>query len=109
MNNKDIPIKGQKVIFEKYTEHHWFTNILKDEKKFLQIGKEYTIKEVIPASSGYYVELEEIPFYDEERKLPFFNLWAFKWNDLGILEIDYPSSSEEVNRNSVSKFNKLLR
>jgi len=109
MNNKDIPIKGQKVIFEKYTKHHWVTNILKDEKKFLKIGQEYTIKRVIPASSCYYIELEEIPTYDKDRELPFFNLWAFKWDPSEVLNVEYPSSTSEVNRDSVSKFNTLMR
>lgn len=72
---KTLPI-GTKVKFTKPIKIHWFNNLVEDQK-LLEVGKEYTIKKVEVASSATYVWLEEIPVYDEERDLPFFNYHSF--------------------------------
>lgn len=68
---------GTKVKFKTPILGHWFINIVEDQK-LLEVGKEYTIKKVQVASSSTYVWLEEIPVYDEERNLPFFNYHSFE-------------------------------
>lgn len=72
---KTLPA-GTKVKFKTPMLAHWFTNVVEDQK-LLEVGKEYTIKKVEVASSATYVWLEEIPVYDEERDLPFFNYHSF--------------------------------
>ena len=72
---KTLPA-GTKVKFTKPIKIHWFNNLVEDQK-LLEVGKEYTIKRVEVASSTTYVWLEEIPVYDEERNLPFFNYHSF--------------------------------
>ena len=73
---KTLPA-GTKVKFKIPMLAHWFTNVVEDQK-LLEIGKEYTIKKVEVASSATYVWLDEIPVYDEERDLPFFNYHSFE-------------------------------
>ena len=68
---------GTKVKFTKPIKIHWFKTLV-DDQKLLEVGKEYTIKKVEVASSATYVWLEEIPVYDEERDLPFFNYHSFE-------------------------------
>ena len=72
------PKIGQKVKYINPSKHHWFIHVVEDEKKFLTLGSVYTIKDVIITSSCTYLTFEEIPFYDVERKMPFFNSMAFK-------------------------------
>lgn len=67
---------GTKVKFTKPIKIHWLKTLVEDQK-LLEVGKEYTIKRVEVASSTTYVWLEEIPVYDEERSLPFFNYHSF--------------------------------
>jgi len=78
----NLPKKGDKVTFVEYIKWHWFTNVKEDEKKFLEIGKEYTVKTCQPASSSIYLTLEEIEVYDEQRGLPFFVLNQFDWENM---------------------------
>ena len=73
---KTLPV-GTKVKFKTPILGHWFTNIVEDQK-LLEIGKEYTIRKVEVASSSTYIWLDEIPVYDEERDLPFFNYHSFE-------------------------------
>jgi hypothetical protein len=68
---------GAKVKFSTPMSDHWFTNVVEDQK-LLEVGKEYTVRKVEVASSATYVWLEEIPVYDSERDLPFFNYHSFK-------------------------------
>ena len=68
---------GTKVKFTKPIKIHWFKPLVEDQK-LLEVGKEYTIKRVEVASSTTFVWLEEIPVYDEERNLPFFNYHSFE-------------------------------
>jgi hypothetical protein len=75
----EYPLKGQKVRYSFPTEWAFFTHVIDDERKFLELGKEYVVKEVFINSSTVYIELEGFPYYDEERQLPFFNAWAFDW------------------------------
>jgi hypothetical protein len=77
-NSTEYPIVGQKIRYTLPTKFHWFTHVIDDEK-LLELGKEYTVKKIEIMSSCVYVELVEFPFYDKERELPFFNLWAFSW------------------------------
>jgi hypothetical protein len=71
------PPVGTKIKFKTPILGHWFTNVVEDQK-LLEIGKEYTIKKIGVASSSTYVWLEEIPIYDTERDLPFFNYHSFE-------------------------------
>jgi len=64
------PRPGDKVIF-KGTHMFWFTNIIENGKK-LEIGKEYTLGDIAPASSWCSVTLEETG--DLQYSLDF-----FKW------------------------------
>jgi len=73
---KTLPI-GTKVTFKTPMLAHWFTNVVEDQK-LLEVGKEYTIRKVEVASSATYIWLEELPVYDEERNLPFFNYHSFE-------------------------------
>ena len=68
---------GTKVKFTKPIKIHWFNNLVEDQK-LLEVGKEYTIRNVGVASSSTFVWLEEIPVYDEERDLPFFSYHSFE-------------------------------
>jgi len=74
-----LPKEGDKIVYRKPTKFSFFTNVVEDEKKFLKLGNTYTVKEVTVASSATYVDLVEFPYYDVERKMPFFNLCAFEW------------------------------
>jgi hypothetical protein len=69
--------KGTKVKFVKPITHHWFTNLVEDQK-LLQVGNIYTVEKVEVASSGTYLWLREFPPYDEDRRLPFFNYHSFE-------------------------------
>jgi hypothetical protein len=69
--------KGTKVKFVKPIEIHWFNNLVEDQK-LLEVGNIYTVEKVEVASSSTYLWLQEIPIYDEERDLPFFNYHSFE-------------------------------
>ena len=73
-----FPKDGQKVIFKEPLTIHWFTNVVEDQK-LLEIGKEYTVRKTQLNSSSSFIWLEELEPYDQERDLPFFNLWSFSW------------------------------
>lgn len=73
-----MPKIGQKLIYTKPTEFAFHTNVIQDEK-LLVIGREYTLKNININSSSVYIWLEEIECYNQERNLPYFNLWAFNW------------------------------
>ena len=72
-----LAAKGTKIKFVKPINQHWFYNVVNDQK-FLEVGKVYTVDKVEMASSATYVWLEEIPIYDSERQLPFFNYHSFE-------------------------------
>ena len=72
-----LAAKGTKIKFVKPIDQHWFYNVVNDQK-FLEVGKVYTVDKVEMASSATYVWLEEIPIYDSERQLPFFNYHSFE-------------------------------
>ena len=74
-----FPDDGQKVIFAKPLDNHWFINIVKDQD-LLEVGKEYTVRKTELNSSSSYIWLEELEPYDINRDMPFFNLWSFNWN-----------------------------
>jgi hypothetical protein len=71
------PPVGTKVKFSTPMIAHWFTNVVEDQK-LLEVGKEYTVRKVEVSSSATYVWLDEIPMYDTERDLPFFNYHSFE-------------------------------
>jgi hypothetical protein len=52
------PKNGSKVTY-KGTHTFWFTNIIKDAEKNLEIGKEYTVAKLHLASSWCGIELKE--------------------------------------------------
>jgi len=83
-----LPKQGQKITFLKPIDIHWFTNVVEDQK-LLEVGKEYTVRKTRLNSSSTHVWLNEIPTYDEERDLPFFNL------SKGTFEWDLPELKEE--------------
>lgn len=64
------PAIGSKITY-KGTHIFWFTNIIQDAENFLELGKEYTVKELQLASSWCGVILEEFP--DKIFSLSFFN------------------------------------
>lgn len=74
-----FPEDGQKVIFTEPLTIHWFTNIVQDQSRYLCVGQEYTVRKTQLNSSSSFIWLEELEPYDEERDLPFFNLWSFSW------------------------------
>tara|TARA_R110002167_G_scaffold98020_3_gene258291 strand:- start:23184 stop:23648 length:465 start_codon:yes stop_codon:yes gene_type:complete len=82
-----LPKPGQKITFLKPIEKHWFTNVVEDQK-FLEVGKEYTVRKTHLNSSSTYVWLNEIPVYDEGRDMPFFNLsdTSFEWESPELTE-----------------------
>lgn len=57
---KEWPNIGSKVTF-KGTTKFWFTNIIEDANKLLEVGKEYTVSKIQLASSWCGVVLEEYP------------------------------------------------
>jgi hypothetical protein len=57
---KQWPKAGSKVTFNG-TRAFWFFNIIKDANDLLEIGKEYTITKIEPASSWCAVVLQEFP------------------------------------------------
>ena len=73
-----FPVDGQKVVFSEPLTIHWFSNVVQDQS-LLEIGKEYTVKKTQLNSSSSFIWLEELEVYDDERDLPFFNLWSFSW------------------------------
>jgi len=75
---KGFPKDGQKVTFTTPTKFAFRNNVVADQD-LLEVGKEYTVRRTQLNSSSSYVWLEEIPVYNEEHDLPFFNLWAFDW------------------------------
>lgn len=77
--DKPLPKKGDKIVYRTPTKFSFFKCVIEDENKFLKLEETYTVKEIIQTSSATYVELEEFPYYDKDRKLPFFSLWAFEW------------------------------
>ena len=75
-----FPKDGQKVIFKEPITIHWFQNVVADQSKYLCVGQEYTVRKTQLNSSSSFIWLEELEPYDEERDLPFFNLWSFSWD-----------------------------
>lgn len=67
----NLPKPGDKIVFNKLSSWHWFTNILESEKK-LVIGQEYTVDKTELASSATYVWTKEFP----EEML---SMHAFTW------------------------------
>jgi len=67
---KEWPKIGSKITFKGTPKWFWFTNILEDAKNLLEVGKEYTIVKLHPASSWCGVEIEEFP--DKKFALNFF-------------------------------------
>ena len=57
---KQWPKISSKVTF-KGTTKFWFTNIVEDANKLLEVGKEYTITKIELASSWCAVILDEFP------------------------------------------------
>ena len=74
-----LPVEGQKIKFIKHTLS-WFTNAMEDEKRLLEVGKEYTVYDTSLNSSSTYVWLKEF-MKDGTDKYdnPFFNMSAFDW------------------------------
>lgn len=64
------PLPGTKIRY-KGTHKFWFTNIVKNAEDNLEIGKEYTIKSISPASSWCEVMVKEFP--DMSLALSFFD------------------------------------
>jgi hypothetical protein len=58
------PLPGDKVIFKGVKSRFWFTDIVDNANTLLEIGKQYTLKMVEPASSWVCVRLEEFPEHD---------------------------------------------
>lgn len=54
------PLPGTRIRY-KGTHKFWFTDIMKNAEDNLEIGKEYTIKSISPASSWCEVVVEEFP------------------------------------------------
>ena len=74
-----FPVEGQKIQYTTPTEHHWFTNIIEDEKNLLKLGEEYTVQHIELNSSSTYVWLEEWNTMEDRHDNPFFNMSAFTW------------------------------
>ena len=74
-----FPKDGQKIIFKEPLTIHWFKNVVEDQDRYLCIGQEYTVRKTQLNSSSSFIWLEELEPYDEERDMPFFNLWSFDW------------------------------
>ncbi len=68
---KQWPKVGSKITYKGANKHFWFTNIIENAEKNLEIGKEYTVSKLHLASSWCGVELEE--FGDMEFSLSFFS------------------------------------
>lgn len=64
------PLPGTKIRY-KGTHRFWFTDIVQNAEDNLEIGKEYTIKSISPASSWCEVKVEEFP--DVSLALSFFD------------------------------------
>lgn len=54
------PLPGTKIRY-KGTDTFWFTDIIKNAENNLEVGKEYTIKSISPASSWCEVKVEKFP------------------------------------------------
>ena len=67
---KQLPRIGGKVTF-KGTQKFWFTNMVEDAKKLLEIGKEYTVSKIELASSWCGIVLQEFP--DHKFSLSWFD------------------------------------
>ena len=77
-----LPKPGQKIKYSKPTKFAFHTNIIEDENNLLELGKEYTVKQVNLNSSSTYVVLEEfwVQGLDEYRNnQKCFNMHAFEW------------------------------
>lgn len=77
-----MPKKGQKITYKEPTKFCFHTDVLENEKKLLELEKEYTVQKVSVNSSSTYVVLEEFydPDLDEYRNNQItFNLHAFEW------------------------------
>jgi hypothetical protein len=68
---KQWPRIGSKVTYKGTNPHFWYTSIIENAEKNLEIGKEYTVSKLHLASSWCGVELEE--FGDMEFSLSFFS------------------------------------
>ena len=67
---KNWPKKGSKITYNGVNKAFWFTNIIENAEKNLEVGKEYTVAKLHLASSWCGVELEETG--DTEYALGFF-------------------------------------
>jgi hypothetical protein len=67
---KQWPRIGSKVTYKGANKKFWYTSIIENAEKNLEIGKEYTVSKLHLASSWCGVELEE--FGDMEFALSFF-------------------------------------
>lgn len=77
-----LPKVGQKITFVRVTPSY-FTNVKEDTERLLEIGKEYTVRDVEINSSSTHVWLEEFPnIFDSKNEVdqPFFNMSSFEWN-----------------------------
>lgn len=77
-----FPKPGQKVTYTTPSKWGFFTNVIEDEKNLLELGKEYTVRDVNLNSSSTYVYLEEfwVEGLDEYRNnQKFFEMGAFTW------------------------------
>jgi hypothetical protein len=68
---KQWPKIGSKIIYRGANKKFWYTSIVENAEKNLEIGKEYTVSKLHLASSWCAVELEE--FGDMEFSLSFFS------------------------------------
>jgi hypothetical protein len=78
-----LPVRGQKIKYEKPTKFAFHSNVIEDEKNLLELGKEYTVRRVELNSSSTYVYLEEfwVEGLDEYRNnQKCFSMHAFCWD-----------------------------
>ena len=75
-----LPKEGQIIKYTTPTKHHWFTNVIEDEKNLLTLGQEYTVKHVELNSSSTHVWLDSLFTTGSDKyDNPMFNMSAFEW------------------------------
>ena len=72
-----LPKIGQKITYSKPSRFSWLPNVIEDEKRLLELGKNYTVDSCELNSSSTYVWLQEFP--KDTDHMPFFNMSAFTW------------------------------
>lgn len=72
-----LPLPGQTITYSRPSKWAWFTNVLENEKKLLELGKTYTVEKTELNSSSTYVWLEEFPDLEDRT---FFSMEAFDWD-----------------------------